>query len=138
MNTKKQIATNTVAIICIQMIYCVKEGLYNLSNINIDISVISLFFITFFIIFFVPFSIGSIISIFILQNVFQIILSQILFIIIDNFYRIYITNSNLNFSASIIEWTLIANVVSVFIVFLIKLCYKSYVSLVHKVKKRAS
>ena len=136
MQTNKKIIANILAIICIQIFHCVVQALHNLSNIDIDTPTIFLFFVTFFVLFFLPFILGSIISIFILPKIFQVIIAQIIFIGIDYFYRIYMENNNIHVLATIIEWTLIANIASVFIVFFIKFGYEAYIWCIYRLQRK--
>ena len=130
MNAQKQIIANLLVILCIQSIHCVILALYDLSNtgVYVEISIIFLFFI----IFSLPCFFGTLISILILPKIFQVIIVQIIFIVAYYFCRIYMKNNNIDFILYYIQWTFIANVVSILPVLLIKFAYEAYIECIYK------
>ena len=127
MNTQKQIIANLLVILCIQSIYCLILGLcYG----SIDAYIPIIFFVRFSL----PFFLGSVISILILPKIFQTVISQIIFIVVDCFYRIYMENNNIHPLLYIIQWTFITNVGSIFLVLLIKFAYKAYIWCIYRLQ----
>jgi len=85
--------------------------------------------------YFLPFLLGSVISIFILPNIFLTIIAQIIFILMDYFYRLYNKNNNIHALLYIIHWTFIANVVSSLIVLLIRFAYEAYIECIYRFQR---
>ena len=78
-------------------------------------------FIPFAILFILPTFFGTLISIFLLDKIYLIVISQLIFVTISYASKIYINNSDIHFITVFFKWLLIMNLISILIVLLIKI-----------------